>query len=78
LTISKGRDNLNNLILEKPMNILIVDDERLYCKLVKEYFEQEGWSVFMAENGQEGLAKLLNVKIDVVVSDIYIPIMNGV
>ena len=60
------------------MNILIVGDERLYCKLVKEYFEQGLWSVFTAENGQEGLEKLLNLKIDVVVSDIYRPIMNGV
>jgi CheY-like chemotaxis protein len=60
------------------MNILIVDDERLYCKLVKDYFEQEGWTVYMAENGQDGLEKLEAEKIDAVVSDIYMPIMNGV
>jgi CheY-like chemotaxis protein len=60
------------------MNILVVDDERLYCKLVKDYFEQERWVVHTAENGQEGLEKLENEKIDAVVSDIYMPIMNGV
>jgi CheY-like chemotaxis protein len=60
------------------MNILIVDDERLYCQLVKDYFEQEGWSAFTAENGQDGLEKLETEKIDAVVSDIYMPIMNGV
>jgi CheY-like chemotaxis protein len=60
------------------MNILIVDDERLYCQLVKDYFEQEGWSAFTAENGQDGLEKLETEKFDAVVSDIYMPIMNGV
>jgi two-component system, response regulator len=60
------------------MNILIVDDERLYCKLVKDYFEQEGWTVFTAENGQDALEQLGAEKIDAVVSDIYMPIMNGV
>lgn len=60
------------------MNILVVDDEQLYCKLVKDYFEQEGWTVYTAENGQDGLEKLEAEKIDAVVSDIYMPILNGV
>jgi CheY-like chemotaxis protein len=60
------------------MNILIVDDERNYRDLLRECFEAEKWIVFSAENGEEGLKKLEEAKIDVIVSDIFMPVMNGI
>lgn len=60
------------------MNILIVDDERNYRDLLKECFEAEKWTVFLAENGEEGLKKLGEAKIDAVISDIFMPVMNGI
>jgi CheY-like chemotaxis protein len=60
------------------MNILIVDDERNYRDLLKECFEAEKWTVFLAENGEEGLKKLGEAKIDAIISDIFMPVMNGI
>jgi CheY-like chemotaxis protein len=60
------------------MNVLVVDDEPLYRRLVRDYFEQEGWKVHLAENGLEGLEKIDSAKIDAIISDIYMPVMNGV
>ena len=37
-----------------------------------------GWTVFLAEDGEEALQKMHREKMDVVVSDIYMPVMDGI
>ena len=59
------------------MNVLVVDDEREYRVLVGNFLSDQGWTVFLAENGQEGLNTLFREKIDIIVSDIYMPVMDG-
>ena len=58
-------------------NILIVDDtfENLY--LLKVILEKEGFHVLEAENGKQGLNVLRQNKIDLIISDILMPIMDG-
>ena len=61
------------------MNILIVDDEVSYRFLVKNALEEEPqWKVFEAEHGEDGLDILHDEKIDIIVSDVYMPIMDGI
>ncbi|WP_417855734.1 sigma 54-interacting transcriptional regulator [Xanthomarina gelatinilytica] len=57
--------------------ILIVDDiyENLY--LLKVILEQVGYSVIEANDGKEGLEKLHNHNIDLIISDILMPVMDG-
>jgi CheY-like chemotaxis protein len=59
------------------LNILVVDDEREYRILVGNYLSEQGWTVFLAEDGQEALDTLFREKIDVIVSDIYMPVLDG-
>lgn len=59
------------------MNVLIIDDEVLIRDVVKEYCLNEGYNVFEAENGIEGLDVLENNKIDIIVLDIMMPKMDG-
>jgi CheY-like chemotaxis protein len=59
------------------MNVLVVDDEREYRTLVGNYLEDQGWTVFLAADGQEGMDNLYREKIDIIVSDIYMPVMDG-
>ncbi|HEY6191276.1 MAG TPA: response regulator [Bacteroidota bacterium] len=59
------------------MNILVVDDEREYRTLVGNFLEDQGWTVFLAGDGQEGMDTLYREKIDIIVSDIYMPVMDG-
>jgi two-component system chemotaxis response regulator CheY len=59
------------------MKILVVDDEPQYRMLVGHFLQDQGWDVDTAENGEDGLAKLSSAKFDIVISDIYMPIMDG-
>ncbi len=58
--------------------ILIVDDEEDIRKSLSRRYMLEGHEVECAENGQVALAKLAEQKFHVVVSDIIMPVMNGV
>ncbi|MBI5021016.1 MAG: response regulator [Ignavibacteriales bacterium] len=59
------------------MNILLVDDEAEYRMLLGHYLETEGYTVFLAENGEAGLDKLEDASMDLIISDIYMPVMDG-
>ncbi|HMD13164.1 MAG TPA: response regulator [Bacteroidota bacterium] len=59
------------------MNILLVDDESSYRMLVKHALEEEQWTVFEAENGSSAIDLLHDESIDIIVSDIYMPVMDG-
>lgn len=58
-------------------NLLIVDDEVDLSVNMKELLEDEAKNIFIANNGQEGLEILKTQKIDVVVSDVKMPVMDG-
>ncbi len=60
------------------MTVLIVDDEPAFRFLVRDILMADGFDVLTAENGQEALRKLSIVHPDIIVSDIYMPIMDGV
>jgi PAS domain S-box-containing protein len=60
-----------------PLNILIVDDQPINLKLLRAELEAEGHKVFDASNGEEGLAVLDREEIDVIISDILMPVMDG-
>jgi sigma-B regulation protein RsbU (phosphoserine phosphatase) len=59
------------------MNLLVVDDEPSYRMLISDYFRQQGWTVFEAGEGDEALKQLAIEKIDFIISDIYMPVMDG-
>lgn len=58
--------------------ILVVDDEADYRLILRTILMDEGYEVVMAANGEEGLKKLEESQFDLVVSDIYMPIMDGI
>ncbi|PKM94418.1 MAG: ATP-binding protein [Firmicutes bacterium HGW-Firmicutes-1] len=59
------------------MNILLVEDTPFFQKLEKSYLEDAGYNVHLSENGKEAMEFLQTEKVDAVVSDIVMPIMNG-
>ena len=60
------------------MNILIVDDEPSYRMLVSKFLQEQGWTIFSAKDGEDGLKKLYETKMDFVISDVYMPGMDGI
>ena len=59
------------------MTILVVDDDEGQRLMLRTLLTLEGWEVFLAENGEEALEKLKRWKMDLVISDIYMPVMDG-
>lgn len=59
------------------MNILVVDDEELIRKVIKEYLILNEYKVYEAENGIDAINICKNNKIDLVIMDIMMPKMDG-
>lgn len=58
--------------------ILIVDDEPDILELVEYNLKKEGYQVFVANNGQEGIALAKKVHPDLIILDIMMPKMDGI
>jgi two-component system alkaline phosphatase synthesis response regulator PhoP len=58
--------------------ILIVDDEPDILELVEYNLKKEGYQVFTASNGQEGISLAKKVHPDLIVLDIMMPKMDGI
>ncbi|MCL5031050.1 MAG: response regulator transcription factor [Bacteroidetes bacterium] len=58
-------------------SILIVEDEMNMVIGLKDNFELEGFRVEVANNGEEGLKKILEGNFDLVVLDVMLPILSG-
>ncbi len=59
-------------------SVLLVDDEPAQLGLLKELIKSTGMSYFTARNGKEAIVKLRSEKIDLVLTDIQMPDMNGI
>ena len=78
MSIPEQYAQLNNYTIADPAkNILLVEDNPFFIKLEKRYLEQGGYRVFIAHNGKEALQILGQQRIDIVMSDIHMPVMNG-
>ena len=58
-------------------NILLAEDEPTILRLVRTYFERDGYTVFTATNGEEAIKIFKEVKIDLVCLDVMMPILDG-
>jgi len=58
--------------------ILIIDDEEEVCKLLEDFLTREGFQVTTALSAKEGLEKLQQEKIEVILLDIKMPEMDGI
>ena len=58
-------------------NILLAEDEPTIARLVRTYFERDGYTVYTATNGEEAIKIFKEVKIDLVCLDIMMPVMDG-
>jgi len=57
--------------------ILTLDDDLLFCEFLHDVLAQDGHSVVSVYNGEEGLIKLGRQPFDLVLTDIDMPIMDG-
>lgn len=60
------------------MNILIIEDDAAIREGVTEFLTENGYQVFDAATGEEGLAILKNTEIHLALLDIMLPKMSGI
>ena len=58
-------------------NILVVDDEVAICELSKKLLSSKGYNVLVADSGEAALKILESHDIDLMVSDVIMPNMDG-
>ncbi|MCB2201341.1 response regulator [bacterium] len=58
-------------------SIMVVDDELLIRDLLYDFFTGQGWSITVAESGSKALELLERQSVDLVLSDIKMPDMDG-
>lgn len=61
-----------------PSTVLIIDDEVKLAGLISRIIELEGYQSLQAHTAKEGLARLANQEVKVVLSDVKLPDTNGV
>ncbi|TSA58148.1 response regulator [bacterium] len=59
-------------------SVLVVDDDEKFTRKLRRFLEKEGYDVFTAYAGNKGLEIINNEKIDVILSDIKMPVMGGI
>lgn len=57
--------------------VLIIEDEKTLQDVYKLILSSQGYTVYTANNGLEGIGSLKKYKPDIVLLDIYMPIMGG-
>lgn len=62
---------------KKKGKILIIEDERLLLDMYENYFKKAGYEVFIAKNGRPGIEIAKTEKLDLIITDIVMPDMDG-
>jgi two-component system NtrC family response regulator len=58
--------------------ILIVDDEKNYPRILGAVLEEENFEIFTANSGPEAIEILANSDVDLVLTDMKMPVMDGI
>lgn len=58
-------------------NILVVDDDKEIAELVGIHLREEGYEVYKAYSGKEALEIFKQERIDLVILDVMMPVMDG-
>jgi CheY-like chemotaxis protein len=60
--------------------LLLVEDDPAVQRVLREYLEAKGYTVYAADDGEAGLelARRKGVEVDLVLTDVVMPRMNGI
>lgn len=61
----------------KPRTVLVIEDEVNLQEVLKYNFEKEGYKVFSAYDGDQGLRMFREVSADIIVLDVMLPLLDG-
>ena len=67
----------DGLVIDRPLEIMVVDDSVSIRHVISRLMEDQGWKVQTAKDGMEALEKLRESRPDLIILDIEMPRMNG-
>ncbi len=72
-------NELNNrpAALQGKTRVLVIDDDRKLCRLIRDYLEPMGYEVSAAHSGTEGVERALGAAWDAVILDVMLPGLDG-
>lgn len=59
------------------LNVLVIDDEKEIAELIEVYLKNDGYNVYKAYNGKDGLEIIKNEEINLIILDIMMPGIDG-
>jgi len=62
----------------KNFNLLIVEDDKGVLDSLCDFFTSEGINVFSSSSGRKALQIALTEKIDIILTDVRMPVMDGI
>jgi diguanylate cyclase (GGDEF)-like protein len=62
---------------QKPLRLLVVDDEEIMREFLREVLKDEGYEIDLAASGKEALRKMNSSEYDIVLTDIVMPELDG-
>ena len=57
--------------------VLVIDDDKNTCELLRLYLEKEGYNAMISYDGEEAVVKFNALKPDIVLLDIMLPTLDG-
>ena len=72
-----AKTHLPRLLAQRPLLVLVAEDNIVNQRLVTRILEQRGHRVILAGNGQEAVKLTRRRQFDVVLMDVQMPVMNG-
>ena len=72
-----NKEKIKKDIIFEPATIMIVDDSKDNRNLIVYQLKEFDFAFLEAKNGKEAIEKLKNIKVDLILLDIKMPIMNG-
>lgn len=70
--------DISGINTQNELRVLLVEDDTLLSNMYKVKFENEGYSVDTAGDGEQGLNKALENDYDVIVLDLMMPKISGI
>ncbi len=63
--------------MQEEIHLLLVEDDPISRRLIKEICKSKGWNIMMATNGREAVEMFKENSFDAVIMDIQLPIFDG-
>jgi len=73
----QSKHPVEQTIPDKPLEILVAEDQIINRKIVVQLLEKKGWHVKAVENGKLALEEACNSRYDIILMDVQMPEMDG-